>query len=196
MRCPACGVENSDGATVCTSCGKDLTPVAAQTAVATTTKPEAPALRLRSRPLSKMALFGLILGVLAPFLQVLADGPWIAVKPGAHGAAQNYVIIMALTYGGTLCLFLAIIFGLLTLSQVAKRTVRGGALAVGAFLLGLGGMFGKYYAMLMPSEAARIIATMGEQGYYVWQTTVIVAAAAIVCEIVLAFATGPAPAAN
>ena len=189
MRCPACDVENAAGATVCTSCGKNMTQPAGAAPAQVFAAPPA-----KGRRLSRLAVFALLAAALAPSLQVLRDqagGPLFAHLPG-----KGYLLLMVLDTGATVLFVAAAIAGVVALAQVLIRSdLRGGALAVGGLLLAVGGMAAGTYATFMPGQAGILIRAFGSGGdSYVWQTTVIVLAAAVVCEIVLAFVR-PRPAA-
>jgi hypothetical protein len=196
MRCPACDVENAAGATVCTSCGKNMTQPAGAAPAQVFAAPPA-----KGRRLSRLAVFALLAAALAPSLQVLRDqagGPLfahLAIKTHFF-ATKGYLFLMVLDTGATVLFVAAAIAAVVALAQVLIRSdLRGGALAVGGLLLAVGGMAAGTYATFMPGQAGILIRAFGSGGdSYVWQTTVIVLAAAVVCEIVLAFVR-PRPAA-
>jgi len=186
MRCPACNAENVEGATVCASCGKNMPQAAAPSAAETS------AAQPRGRRLSKIAVFALIAGAIAPSLQVLRDsagGHWLSADP-----AKSYLVLTILDSGATVLLLAAIVAGLVALAQVISRpNLRGGALAVGGLILGVGGMAGSMYGNAMSGPAGEVLSAMGGGGgIYVWQTTAVIAGAAIVAEIVVSLATAPA----
>lgn len=182
MRCPACDAENPAGATVCIACGKSMTQPAD---AAPAQVPPAPA--PKRRRLSRLAVFALLAAAVAPLLQVLRDmagGPLLA-----RFAGRSYLFLMGLDTGATVLFAAAIIASIVALAQVLRRSdLRGGALAVGGLLLAVAGMAAGTYAVFMPGNAGALLRAFGGGGdSYVWETTVIVLATAVVCEIVLAF---------
>jgi len=191
MRCPACNAENAEGATVCASCGKNMPQAAAPSAAETAAAQ--PAARPKGRRLSKIAVFALIAAAIAPSMQVLRDsagGHWVSADP-----AKSYLVLTILDSGATVLLLAAIVAGLIALAQVVVRSgeLRGAALAVGGLILGVGGMLGSMYGNAMSGAAGEVLSAMGGGGgIYVWQTTAVMAGAAIVAEIVVSLVTAPA----
>jgi len=182
MRCPACDADNPEGATACTSCGKSI-PQAAEP----TSAPGPVAAPPSRKRLSRLAVFALLAAALAPTLQVQRDfagGPLLLRFTG-----PSYLLLMGLDTAANVLFVAAVIASIVALAQVILRPdLRGGALAVAGLLLAVGGVVGGTYAALMRGQAGVLLRAMGGgAGVYIWQTTVIVLAAAVVCEIVLAF---------
>lgn len=189
MRCPACTVENAEGATVCASCGKDMT-AAADAPAAQAAPASAPA---AGRRLSRLAVLALIAASIAPSMQVqrdLAGGRYFGTL------AKNPMFLMGLDVGANVLFAIAIIAGIVALAQVIRRSdLRGGALAVGGLVLALGGMASSTYGSSLEGRAGELLRAMGGGSEtYVWRTTVIVLGAAVLSEIVLILFGRRAPA--
>ena len=186
MRCPACNAENAEGATVCASCGAQMAGAAAPSA------PAAPR-PVRAR-LSKLAIFALIVGAIAPWLQALSmeSGGKILGKQ----AAQNPLVLWGLDMGAYLLYVLGIVASLVALAQVSRRRVRGGALAFGGLFVCVGGMAGTAYAMVLNGLPEKLLTAMaGGSGHFVWQISILFIVSAIICQTVLSFVRPAAPAA-
>jgi len=186
MRCPACDAENAEGATTCASCGKGMV----QAGTSSVAAPQATA-RTKSRRLSKFAVFALLAAAIAPSMQVMRDsagGHWLSADP-----TKSYIILMALDSGAVVLLVAAIIASLVALAQViARPALRGGAVAVGALILAVGGMAGGLFGSTTPGALGEMLTAMGGGGgLYIWKTTAVIAGAAIVAEIVIALARAP-----
>jgi MFS family permease len=194
MRCPACNAENLEGAVTCASCRAALSGAAAPAAAAEQPAPQEAAVAPGRRRLSKLAVFAIVAAGIAPWLQVLSmesGGSWLGAA-----AANNWVVLMGLEYGAYALFAFAIIASLFALAHVlGRQRRRGGALAVGGLLLAVGGMAGNVYGPTLGGRAGELLAAMGGgTGHYAWQTAANIAGAAVVCEIVLLFVGGRAPA--
>jgi MFS family permease len=192
MRCPVCNAENPEGAVTCASCGAAMGEAAAPVAVEAP-QPPAPAAGAGRRRLRILAVVAIVLAALAPWPQVLT------IESGGDllgdAAAGNWRVLMYLDYGAYALFAIAIITSLLALAHVLGRQHRrGGALAIGALLLAVGGMAGSIYGPVAGGRVSELITAMGGgTGRYAWQTTAVVVGAAVVCEIVLLFVGGRAP---
>lgn len=182
MRCPKCDAENPDGATECASCGAALAePEGAAGAVSV----EAPAPPKRRR-ISRLAILALLAACAAPWAQVARDqagGPWATADP-----TKLYPLLWGLEILGLVLFLAAIAVGAISAVQVCLRRaeLRGVALAIGGVLLGLGGMMGESLSGSLRPPVRDILTQMGGgAGVYNPQTTLIVAVAVIVLEIVL-----------
>lgn len=176
MRCPKCNAENAEGAALCASCGADLT------APAEAPSPAAP--RGRSR-LSGMAVLALIAACAAPWCQVLRD---LAIGPSDPD--QVRLLLTALDIAATVLFLLAVALGAIVFVKVLvhRGQLRGAALGLGAFVLGIGGMLSDMLGTMTSGTVSDILTGMGGgSGVYNYQITLVIAAAAIVSEIVLAF---------
>lgn len=185
MRCPACGAENPEGATLCASCGK---AIAQAPEAAPAQAPAAPP----GKRLSRLAVFAAIAVAVAPWLQVMRDeaggNAFARLAAKSHAvAAKGYLVLTVLDTGATVLFALAIIASLVAFAEVLRRAdLRGGALALAALLLAVGGMAAGTYGLFMPGYAGDLLRSLGGgSGSYVWHTTAIILAAAIVIEIVL-----------
>ncbi len=186
MRCPGCGEENVEGATVCASCGVAMEQPVAQ--------PAAPAKARRGRRLSKLAVIALLAGALAPSLQVLRDsagGRWVPADPSV-----SYLVLTAFDMLSQLLFVAAIALGLVALAQVAVRAkeLRGAALGLGGLVLGAAGMMSTVFASQTPLKLRDAVEAIGGgSGVYKPITTVIVVAAVILIEIMLSMTGGGQP---
>ena len=192
MRCPGCGAENAEQATVCASCGAGL-----EQAAPAKEKAALPAARARGKRLSRFAVVSLVAAAIAPSLQVLRDsagGKWLPADP-----AQSFIIGMALDYGAMLLALLGIVLGLLAIAQVALRSwdLRGAALAAGGFVLAAAGVLGSMYSSLFGGRVGEVLEkTTGEGGHYDWRVTAVVVVAVVVIEVALVLAARPVPASS
>jgi hypothetical protein len=158
---------------------------------ATAPQPAQPAARAKGRRLSKLAVFALIAAGIAPSMQVMRDsagGHWLSADP-----AKSYVVLTALDSGALVLFVAAIIASLVALAQViARPALRGGALAVGAGILAAAGMAGGLFGPTTGGALGAALNAMGGGGsLYVWKTTAVIAAAAIIAEIVIGLASAP-----
>jgi hypothetical protein len=154
-------------------------------------QPAQPAARAKGRRLSKLAVFALIAVGIAPSMQVMRDsggGHWLSADP-----ARAYVILTALDSGAMVLFIAAIIASLVALAQVLSRpALRGGALAVGAGILAAAGMASGFLGFTTGGALGDVVSAMGGGGgLYIWKTTAVIAAAAIIAEIVIGLASAP-----
>ena len=204
MKCPACGVENPEGAKVCTACGKDMAaaPVASAPASATPA-----AAKPRRRRYHWFAVIGLLMAAVAPIMRVWADaagGPPAAMlaKMMGGGATANYIarakgdyaastmMIKYLSNGAYIFLAIGIIVGVIAIYQLlSRKTGVGTVLGLGALVLSAAVLMAETYGDALPAGLSARLATMGrDTGNYHWQTTVVVLLAAIIIECVVGLA--------
>jgi hypothetical protein len=203
MKCPACGVENPEGAKVCTACGKDMAAAPAASAPA----PAAPAAaKPRRRRYHWFAVIGLIMAAVAPIMRVWADaagGPVAAMLTkmmgggGANAAASakadyaaSTLAIQLLTNGAYVFLAIGIIVGVIAVYQLlARKTGVGTVLGLGALVLSAAVLMAETYGDALPIGLSARLGTMGrDTGNYHWQTTVVVLLAAIIIECIVGLA--------
>lgn len=153
MRCPACGADNPQEATACTSCSASLDQPAAPAPGEGAERKPAPA----GLHVSGLAVLGLLLGCLAPacvWLRDTAGGPWLSRWLGPD-PALTYSFGMFCEFAAPLLRLAAIALALVALVQIFHRVREMGGIVIALGAIAVAALVGS--PKIIPIVAAGAI---------------------------------------